>query len=582
MTSEALKKLNITAASIVCTLLLLISIIIIKICSDYTPQSDIYTLDAGWNITYTNKITGETTSCEDINLENIKDELDVTGFAKGDTLTFSYEFSRYGEAIDFPCIYVKFDYCAFYVNLDSETIYEYATNKISTGEFVACNYIIIPITSNYKGKTIEFHLTLTENTDLVIDAPLLGSSNEITYVFLYKNIFPFITGCFMITFGTVFALLSLVMLKKLPGMMLQLKTSLLSVLIGVRIWGYYELFPIIIKNEYSTTINFIALYLFVPVTMMIVREILPKEEEKKLFCTPVETFDFIAFLAACIFHFTNIIHFNRFLICFYVFTIVNIGIMVFYFVYCVKQKILTKYKMMHFSGLMIMSSLLIIDAIYYITMRFVYSTNTTTYLFPVGGFFYSGSIILNYLINTTRAYASAKENDRLVTLAYKDGLTNLSNKAMFDRILEVLDLHNDDYCIISIDLNELKEINDTYGHNAGDAFIENFASILTDVFTAPDYCCRVGGDEFSVTTANVNETDILNKIEKLNELTKALNDKNSEYKLSFAYGYAFKHEFDSERVRSSSVYMAADSRMYELKNLQHKIINKRRKSTDKN
>ena len=52
------------------------------------------------------------------------------------------------------------------------------------------------------------------------------------------------------------------------------------------------------------------------------------------------------------------------------------------------------------------------------------------------------------------------------------------------------------------DLNNLKMINDTYGHEEGDVFIQTFASFLTRILTKDSYLARFGGDEFMIIQKN--------------------------------------------------------------------------------
>ena len=168
-------------------------------------------------------------------------------------------------------------------------------------------------------------------------------------------------------------------------------------------------------------------------------------------------------------------------------------------------------------------------------------------------------------------YPERKEYASLTHLAYADGLTNLPNRARADKIMQDLDKSDLDYCIISVDLNGLKTVNDKYGHLSGDKYIKDFAKVLTTTFDETGFCARIGGDEFLVILedSSVKDVDAL-----LGRMTSALNVMNalySEYHRSVATGYAFRHECP-EKSTSHEVYLLADQRMYEHKRKMHEEL----------
>ena len=93
-------------------------------------------------------------------------------------------------------------------------------------------------------------------------------------------------------------------------------------------------------------------------------------------------------------------------------------------------------------------------------------------------------------------------NSRLEVLATKDFLTQLSNRRYFEKTLsQKLSDANVDYsslCIMLIDIDNFKEINDTYGHAAGDAVLVQIAPMLQMNMRASDIVARYGGDEFVI------------------------------------------------------------------------------------
>jgi diguanylate cyclase (GGDEF)-like protein len=83
-------------------------------------------------------------------------------------------------------------------------------------------------------------------------------------------------------------------------------------------------------------------------------------------------------------------------------------------------------------------------------------------------------------------------------IASQDPLTGLSNRRKVERHIETRIRSGKVFSVISLDLNNFKRMNDTFGHLAGDDLLKQFATELRTVFRAYDVIGRVGGDEFIV------------------------------------------------------------------------------------
>ncbi len=107
----------------------------------------------------------------------------------------------------------------------------------------------------------------------------------------------------------------------------------------------------------------------------------------------------------------------------------------------------------------------------------------------------------------------------LQRLSFEDTLTSLYNRNKFNHdIEEYHKKHIDDIGVAYFDINGLKEVNDTKGHEAGDTLIKSAATGINSVFIGDTY--RIGGDEFVVITCHVKkdvfEKNVQETIEKLN------------------------------------------------------------------
>jgi diguanylate cyclase (GGDEF)-like protein/PAS domain S-box-containing protein len=106
-----------------------------------------------------------------------------------------------------------------------------------------------------------------------------------------------------------------------------------------------------------------------------------------------------------------------------------------------------------------------------------------------------GKVFVSIVDITERRLAEKK----LHFMSFHDALTGLYNRAYFEEeISRLQDSRQFPITIIVSDMDNLKTINDTYGHDAGDSAIIGTAQILTKVFREEDIVARIGGDEFVV------------------------------------------------------------------------------------
>jgi len=110
--------------------------------------------------------------------------------------------------------------------------------------------------------------------------------------------------------------------------------------------------------------------------------------------------------------------------------------------------------------------------------------------------------LMSELIAAAMFHAAKHETSELYLLATRDALTGLPDRALFyDRLRQAIQLAQrslEPLGILNLDLNDLKPINDRYGHRAGDAAIKVAADRMNRTARRSDTVARVGGDEFAV------------------------------------------------------------------------------------
>ncbi len=158
--------------------------------------------------------------------------------------------------------------------------------------------------------------------------------------------------------------------------------------------------------------------------------------------------------------------------------------------------------------------------------------------------------------------------EELRALSLKDDLTNLYNRRGFttlaEQYLKMAKRDNEGFFMLYADLDNLKGINDKFGHLEGDFAIIQIANILTDTYREADIIARLGGDEFAVIPVAYNGDNINIIISRLQDNIKSYNAvSNHSYELSLSVGTSY---FDPKIPSSLDQMLSkADEEMYEQK-----------------
>jgi diguanylate cyclase (GGDEF)-like protein/PAS domain S-box-containing protein len=116
-------------------------------------------------------------------------------------------------------------------------------------------------------------------------------------------------------------------------------------------------------------------------------------------------------------------------------------------------------------------------------------------------------------------------NKRLIQKSNRDSLTNLYNHQYINRILEeFLELEQTeagDICVMMLDIDFFKHVNDSYGHLTGDKILIMICDIIKNCTRSNDYIGRYGGEEFLVVIPNINPEDAVLCAERIRSSVEA-------------------------------------------------------------
>ena len=160
-----------------------------------------------------------------------------------------------------------------------------------------------------------------------------------------------------------------------------------------------------------------------------------------------------------------------------------------------------------------------------------------------------------------------REKMVLKELAYQDELTKAYNRRYVVRETQKLLDGGKDFTLCYIDIDNLKYVNDNFGHEEGDAYIKRIKNEIEACIRSTDILGRIGGDEFVILFPECSIQTVTEKMEIINDNIKMHLEKKL-YPDGFSYGIATSDEKDLSTVEE--LLNAADKRMYASKFERHK------------
>lgn len=201
--------------------------------------------------------------------------------------------------------------------------------------------------------------------------------------------------------------------------------------------------------------------------------------------------------------------------------------------------------------------LLIVFVAVALILFYINPVSRYSYFYCIGVFFF-----ILFLMNAalSRLHRQTEENANAAAyrrLAYTDTMTGLENRTAF---MEEQEKPCAGVSYILSDINDLKQINDQYGHQEGDLLISAAARCIRDVFGERGKCYRIGGDEFVVILNGSSVSETAAELQRLKARI-AQENENRAIPLDIAAGYAIQQGSET----AQQLYRRADASMYEEK-----------------
>ncbi len=537
--------------------------------SFFTTSNNFYLarLQNGWSVRH-GDFVAENVNLNDINLGYIK---------KGDTVVISTHIPK--ESVPSASIMYRSLLSTTSVAVDGEVIYTYGEDYASKNLLVPKHYNFVPITQDMieKGALLEITFHITENGAFTgISSVYFGSRHEVERTFLQERRLPLFIGLFLCLFAFMQLTLSSFLYMYHRKDLSLIFCSLISFCLGAYSLAFYDIFCFIAYKDYFfTLLEYIALY---SIPFAIIAFLLSTHPElngksKKVILGINVIFPVVTTTLQLL----NIVHMNAFVSTLHILAIAEALILIPQMVMNMYNKHKEYKNSLGYTGITA-DSVLMLGLLIFITCSLIdilkYNfvklfgdggeAYTNIHFMIIGALCFVLCLFVFYFFHGIEHRNADYMKEHLEGLAYTDALTGLMNRA---KCMQYMASVRGKYAIISLDLDNLKPVNDTLGHVEGDRMIQSFADIMKQSFVGAALIGRTGGDEFLVIIENPGKTTCDDMLTDLQSRLEFFNNRDDKINLSASCGYAYSNEVTSNDA--NDVFMLADSRMYKVKEEHH-------------
>ena len=519
--------------------------------------SKIFSLNEGWTIEYNDEVY------ENVDLYNFR--FPVTD--KGDWIVLTNTLPENLPDDVTMRIHMIFTVTKIYVGDD--LIFDYGLEDYEEGNLLGYGTRFVSLKDESAGKIVKITMFVTEdNAFSTITPPYVYYEHEAFEVFYGNLLLPLAVAITLSVVGICITIVTFCLYFKSYSMEKLFCIGVFSICIGCWSICNYNLDYLFTSSlRVKTYLEYLSLYLVLFPLLLYFREDVEARGKRW------ESFTYYLLLAieiqlfviSTVCQFCNIVHFPVFVRVFQIF----MGLVgVFLAILIVQDMRDERTHKILVIGFAVMLAFAVRDLIAFNFTKYSQSAGTESeyksYV-AAGALLFVVAMLVDFINEMRKQMYRNAETQLLEKIAYVDVLTGLYTRRKCEDVFEKIDGRGYEFAMVQFDLNNLKNTNDLYGHEAGDALILRFANILRSVFNEGETLGRMGGDEFIVMVTDAYDYNMKAKLEALEASIERDNEANKEsgVKVSTSYGYCLSSEFNEATARD--VYKEADRRMYKHK-----------------
>ena len=469
-----------------------------------------------------------------------------------ETGTIEYRYLIHEDADDSLCLCLKTYLPEFQLLLDGETVY-FFSNLFFVGER---SQHMVKLPQNAQGKMLVIQ---TQNADTAsvkqnqVGSAFLGQENEVQVKLLRDNLYALVFLVFSVLMGAVMLITALWARKSPSG---NLFKSLLNFSIFVLIAGVWVLTDselLLFVTDKVAVVSLVSFVSFMIMPVFLLRFVNSLLGEKRIIEIMCRLFFVIAAL---------------YLVNYLVRVVPGYVLLIPTHLLCIGSAILViknglerlkRSNDIEIRRIMEGFGLLPIFIAAALILFYINPVSHYAYIYCTGIFFF---ILCLMSAAFSTMYGQMEENANTAAyrrLAYMDTMTGLGNRTAFIEEQEK-DEPLAGVSYILFDINNLKQVNDQYGHQEGDLLITAVADCIRGVFGKSGKCYRIGGDEFVVILKDSSASGTAAELDELRVRIAKENEKRT-IPLNIAAGYAVWQDAET----ADQLYQRADANMYEEK-----------------
>lgn len=511
-------------------------------------------VDYGWSVSF-----------EETNIKNISlVDYTFSGIEKGDTIVAKkiLRQTKEDKKIIYPILNIKTENCLIDIYLDGKRIVGNYNNKENDYISIKRNYTV-ELPNNYNGKElkIKFNVQQSYATSILKNIIIMSENDYFNYQ-IRSNLTNYIVSSIIIVLGLILIIAVICNPNRGNRLIRLFWIGLIFLFAGLAMYAKYNILELFIdRSRIIENVEFVGLYLCMPCIVMLSYYTF-KDKDKKKFLS--------IYNLVLLFMFVLTVGLNNIGAISYRDTMSAITIIMYITGIVLLVLNLNIYKKIDRIEKMFIGGMTIFYCQSMVTI--LISKIFTAYDWNKYGQVFVILLILEFSITVIVYYAyvvkeymnNITEQRVLSTLAYTDPLTGISNRTKYEEYIEeLLAKKCENIAIFSFDLNNLKKINDSNGHEAGDAYIKGFAKTLKHVFESQGFIGRIGGDEFIVILEKkiIDSNEYIEKMQTM--FSQCIEKEKFEFEASFAYGYA-NNDIDKNSEIKALISLS-DKRMYKCK-----------------
>lgn len=438
------------------------------------------------------------------------------------------------------------------VFVNQELIYEYMAETTRFSRLRGDLYLYVPLKTEYSNQPIRIELIGDVNIPGGLSSIDIGDEASFMYTLQADNPFNMIIlmMMFMFGFGLLGVAVYLDLRKKNYDYRIFLYLGIFSLITAVWIWTDSPIYHINEADAASVALLSFISFMAIPLPIVAFVDVICIKRKKSL--QLISNILFLNMMLQALFYVLGFTEFIQLLPLTHLLLVLSVIFMITALIDEIKAN-----NSMLAKGFLISLSILGLFSLITLIQFYIRPIGNSRSFFMLG--FISFIMLLVYFC-VKRIWLLYEQNTKLKlyqNMAYNDMMTMAQNRTAFNE--KMTQLNGKDLTsttLLILDINNLKQINDEYGHQAGDRMIIDTCECILSIFENIANVYRIGGDEFAVliTKPNVNMKDLLKKLDDVILNYNSLN----QNQISLAYGYAIA---DAD-IDIETLFKQADKNMY--------------------